>query len=321
MLAIVAERFGPPEVLRIRDWPDPTPGPGEILVAVEAAGVNPVDAGNRADGTWAGIEPPMILGSDLAGTVMALGEGVQAFAPGDRVLAMVEFLGRQEGAYAQLVTLPADWAAPIPDGVDVVEAAAVPLAAGTAYEAIVNRLAVRADEIVVILGAAGGVGVFAVQLAAAAGAHVIAVASETHWDLLRSLGVTECVDYRGRQVADAILRHAPGGADAVLDLVGGGSLAAVLGSVRPGGRAATTVALDGDLEPAIDRNLILHGILVRPDGARLRAIAGLMAAGRLRVVVDRTYPWEEAADAHARVETGHGRGKVVLLVPSLRRSA
>jgi NADPH2:quinone reductase len=313
MLAVIAETFGPPDVLRISEVPDPEPGPGEVLIEVVAAGVNPVDAGNRADGTWAGISAPVIVGSDVAGIIRELGTDVP-FRRGDRVFAMVDFLGRQSGTYAQLVAVPADLIVRIPRGVDFVTAAAVPLAAGTAFECI-RRLHIKRGERVAILGAAGGVGSFAVQLARNVGATVVAVASERHWPLLRELGARGFVDHR-RRVADGILSQYPTGLDAVIDLVGDGALSRVLPAVRPTGRLATTVTFHGDLELAVDRNMTLHGVLVRPDGRRLRALARLLATGRLRAIVDQVLPWEAAAEAHSRLETGHGRGKIVLLVGS-----
>ena len=313
MLAVVAETFGPPDVLRIREVPDPELRPGEVLIEVVAAGVNPVDAGNRADGTWAGVTAPVIVGSDVAGTVRELGSDVP-FRRGDRVFAMVDFLGRQSGTYAQLVAVPADLVVRIPRGIDFAGAAAVPLAAGTAYECV-RRLRIRPGETVAIIGAGGGVGTFAVQLARNAGASVVAVASRRHWPLVRELGARGFVD-RGDRVVEAILDQYPSGVDAVVDLVGGGAVSRILPAVRPFGRIATTAALDGDLDLAVDRNLTLEGVLVRPDGRRLRALARLLATGRLRAVVDQLLPWEAAAEAHARLETGHGRGKIVLLVRS-----
>jgi NADPH2:quinone reductase len=227
---------------------------------------------------------------------------------------MVDFLGRQSGTYAQLVAVPADLVVRIPRRVDFVQAAAVPLAAGTAFECV-RRLRIRPGETVAIVGAGGGVGSFAVQLARNVGAIVVAIASQRHWPLLRELGATGFVDRRDG-VVEAILDQHPAGIDAVIDLVGGGALSRVLPAVRPLGRIATTVAFDGDLDLAVDRNLTLEGVLVRPDGRRLRALARLLAAGRLRAIVDQVLPWEAAAEAHARLESGHGRGKIVLLVGS-----
>lgn len=321
MLAMVAEKFGPPSVLRLRDWPAPEIDRDEVLLGVEAAGVNPVDAGNRADGSWAGIVAPFIPGSDAAGTILAVGAGVRGFSVGDRVFAMVDFLGRQMGTYAELVAVRAEHVALIPDGLGTVEAATVPLAAGTAYEAVATRLAIEAGETIVILGAAGGVGAFAVQMVRDRGASVVAVASRRHWAFLRRLGATTCIDYHEGEVAQSILKRHPSRVDAVVDLVGSGSLADVVDAIKPFGRAATTVAIDGDLGPAIDRNLTIHGVLVRPDGARLRAIAGLLAAGRIRAPVAKAYPLLRAADAHVRIETGHGWGKLVLKVAKSRPTA
>src|SRR4051794_29075402 len=185
MRAAVAERFGAPEVLAIRELPIPRPGPGQLLVRVHAAGVNPVDASNRADGAWAGLEAPFVVGSDASGVVQAVGDGVTGFAPGDAVFSFSPFLGNRAGSCAEYQAIDAAFAAAKPARLSHSQAAAIPLAAGTAYELVVRRLALAPGERVLILGAAGGVGGFAVQLAKRARAVVLGVASHANHDYLR----------------------------------------------------------------------------------------------------------------------------------------
>ncbi len=173
MRAIVLRRFGAPEELRLQDVADPEPGPREVRIAVAAAGTNPVDAGNRDDGSWAGIEVPFVLGYDVAGAIDAVGTEVDHMSVGDTVMAMTGF-PRGAGGYAQLVVTDSDLVATLEPGIDLVEAAATPLAAGTALE-VLERLAVPRGGTLLVLGASGGVGLFLLQLASHAGLEVIAV--------------------------------------------------------------------------------------------------------------------------------------------------
>lgn len=162
--AIVVSEFGGPEQLRLEHVADPVPGEGQLRVAVHAAGVNPVDAGNRADGSWAGLRVPCVLGYDIAGVVDRTGPGVTGFRPGDRVMAMTHFRDGA-GGYAELAVVDAGLAAPIGEATSMTEAAAVPLAAGTAWT-VLARLALPAGSRLLVLGASGGVGLFLLQLAA-----------------------------------------------------------------------------------------------------------------------------------------------------------
>jgi NADPH:quinone reductase len=314
MRAIVYERFGGPEVLELRDCPRPRASSGEVVVAVHAAGVNPVDAQNRADGTWAGLEPPVIPGYDFSGVVDAIGEGVSDWAVGDEVFGALPVRGTRSGSYAEYAAVPSDLIAAKPEPLSHVEAAAAPVAACTAHE-VLRRLSPRAGEWLLIHGAAGGVGSFAVQIGARAGAKVLAVASARHHQLLGKLGAQACVDYTTERVDRAVRRIAGGEVDAVADLVGGDVLAASLALLRERGRAAEIVELEGDLEPLIDRNQELHGVLFDPsDPEPLRAIARELAAGRLRSVVSTVLALEGAAEAHRLLEAGHRQGKLVLQV-------
>ena len=315
MRAAVIERFGGPEVLEVRDVPTPEPGQGQVRIAVHAAAINPVDAHNRGDGTWASISPPAILGSDFSGTVDALGGDVAGWAPGEEVFGLAPFQGSTAGTYAEYHVAPASLLLRKPDRLTHIEAAAIPLAGATAHTVIVERLALRPEESILIHGAGGGVGTFAVQIAAATGARVIAAASARHHSLLNELGAELCLDHEVLDVPSAVREQLGQEVDAVADLVGGEVLAPSLEVLREGGRAAAIIAPVGDLEPAIDRNHTLHGVLLdSSDRATLEAVRGLAAAGELRPIVSSVYPLEEVAQAHAELERGHVQGKIVLRI-------
>lgn len=312
MRALVVERPGGPEALREREVAAPQPGPGQVVVAVEAAGVNPVDAGNRADPAWAGLRPPYVVGYELAGTVEAGGDG-DGWRRGQAVWGLLPVRGTRWGAYAERVALDASLAGPRPEGLSAVEAASLPLAGATALQ-LLDRLDPRPGEWVLVHGAAGGVGSLFVQLARARGARVVASASARREALLDRLGAEVFLDRQADDVAGRARRAVGRDLDMVADLVGHGTLAASLPVLREGGRAGSIVELAGDLELAIDRNIALHGVLVRPGRAVLDALAAEVGAGRLRPVVDQVLDLADAATAHRRVETGRGQGKVVLRV-------
>jgi NADPH:quinone reductase len=314
MQAIVFETYGGPDVLQIREVALPTPGPGQVRVAVYAAGTNPVDTGSRRGTTWSGVRAPAIPGCDASGVIDAVGPGVTQFAPGDEVYYMVDVLNNQRGTYAQYHVVDAAIITRKPHALSHVEAAAIPLAAGTAYETIVHRLALAQGECVLLYGAAGGVGTFAVQLAIAQGAQVIAVARSHHHSLLQELGAVACLDYTTQDVLVEAEAIAGRKLDAVADFVGGETLAQSLGSVRPFGRVASIVGLQGDLDLLLDLNLTLHGILTHPDQKRLETFNALVSSRVLRPIIDQVLPLAEAAQAHRRLETGHGQGKIVLKV-------
>jgi NADPH2:quinone reductase len=314
MRAVVYERFGGPEVLELRDWPRPEPKGGEVVVAVHAAGVNPVDAQNRTDGAWAALDPPVIPGYDFSGVVERVGDRVLDWAAGDEVFGALPVRVTRSGSYAEYVAVPAETIARKPERLSHVEAAAAPVAACTAHEAL-RRLRLEPGEWLLIHGAGGGVGSFAIQIAVHAGARVLAVASARHHELLGELGAEACIDYTRERVDEAARRIAGGEVDAVADFVGGEALSRGLSLLRKRGRAAEIVDLEGDLEPLIDRNQELHGVLFDPsDPGPLRAIAAELAVGRLRSVVSGVLALEQAAEAHRRLEAGHQQGKLVLEV-------
>jgi NADPH:quinone reductase len=311
MRALVVEQPGGPEALRLRELADPQPGPGQVVVAVEAVGVNPVDAGNRSDPSWAGVDPPYVVGYELAGRIQAV-DGA-SWRRGDPVWGLLPVRGTRWGTYSELVALDAALVGPRPPGLSAVEAAALPLAGATSVQ-LLDRLAPRPGEWVLVHGAAGGVGSLFVQLARARGARVAASASAQRQALLRDLGAEVFLDRQAGQVAERARRAIGQELDLVADLVGYGTLAASLPMVREGGRAGSIVELAGDLEPAVDRNITLHGVLLRPSRAVLEVLAAAVADGSLRPVVDQVLDLTDAAVAHRRVESRRGQGKVVLRV-------
>ena len=314
MRAIVYDTFGGPDVLHLREVALPEPGPGQVRVAISAAGTNPVDAQNRQDGSWAGLHPPVIPGCDASGVIDVVGPGVTRFAPGDEVFYMVDFLHTTSGTYAEYQVVDVALIARKPQSLTHIEAAALPLAAGTAYEMIVRRLALTRGEWLLLYGAAGGVGSLALQLAVAQGAHVIAVARAQHHALLSALGAVACLDYTTQDVLAEAQAVAGRKLDAVADFVGGETVAQSLAVIRSYGRAASTVGVRGDLDRLLDSNLTLHGILVRPEQARLEVLGKMASTGALRPIIDQVLPLEEAAQAHRRLESSHGQGKIVLSV-------
>ncbi len=314
MRAMVISRFGGPDVFELQDRPRPVAGPGELLVRVVASGTNPVDAKIRQAGSWAGIPFPAVLGYDVSGVVEEVGPGVTGFKAGDEVFYTPEIFGNPNGSYAEYTVAAASIVAHKPPGLSHVEAAGIPLAGGTAWEAIVRRLAVRPGETVLIHGGAGGVGSFAIQFAKAAGARVLATASKANHEAMRDLGADVTLDYRDADVVDQILREAGGaGVDAAFDTAGG-NVPMSTQVTRPFGRIATILPPTGDLTALYVKNQTLYGTFLTREGARLREMAPLFERGQAKVIVDAVLPLEQVGKAHERLDSGHGRGKIILQV-------
>ena len=316
MRAMVTPQFGGPNLFEERDVEKPHPGPGEVLVRVVAAGTNPVDAKFRAAGGSIGLEAPVVLGADISGVVEEVGAGVTDLAPGDEVYYTPEVFGsRSNGAYAEYHAAKADIVAKKPAPLSHEEAAAVPLAGGTAYEAIVRRLAVRVGETVLIHGGAGGVGSFAVQIAKAAGARVLATAGSDNQTALKELGADVSIDYRSQDATEVALEDTGGeGVDAVFDAVGGATIVDSIPATKPFGRLATILGAQGDLTPHYQKNQTLYGVFLTRERARLEEMGALIERGQVRPLVAEVRPLEEVGKAHERLDSGHGRGKVVLRV-------
>ncbi|WP_371526420.1 NADP-dependent oxidoreductase [Streptomyces sp. NBC_01283] len=309
MRAIGQDSFGGPDVLKIIEVPRPVPGPAEVLVRVRAAGVNPTDWWHRATGGLAG-DVPIRLGWDVSGVVEAVGPGVTLFGPGDEVFGMPR-QPAPAGTYAEYVVSPARHLAAKPPVLSHVEAAALPLAALTAWQALVDTADVRPGHRVLIHAAAGGVGHLAVQIAKARGAHVIGTARTANHDFVRGLGADEVIDY-----TRADFTTAARDVDVVIDTIGGDYGPRSLKTLRPGG---IVVSLASPAEAHLAdraRALGLRSIfmITEADQAGLKEIASLAASHRLRVRVDTALPLEQAAKAHEIGETGRTTGKIVLTV-------
>ncbi|KJS53976.1 NADPH:quinone reductase [Streptomyces rubellomurinus subsp. indigoferus] len=315
MRAVVQDTFGGPEVLRVEQVARPVPLPTEVLVRVHAAGINPVDWKTRGGSGMAGLlgEPPFTLGWDVSGVVAEVGFGVTTLKVGDEVYGMPWF-PRVANAYAEYVTAPARQWARKPATLDHVHAAAVPLAALTAWQAVVDTAQVQAGQRVLITAAAGGVGHFAVQFARHLGAHVIATASAARHPWLKELGADEAIDYTTTRFEEAVAD-----VDVVIDLVGDAhdsTSTRSLKVLRPGG---LLVAIPQGVSPELAQAAEAAGVrvtpfLVEPDGTALTTIAGLIDGGEVAVEVEQTFPLEQAGAAHARGEAGRTRGKLVLTV-------
>jgi len=310
---VIATAYGGPEVLSVVDQPAGEPGPGEALLAIRAAGVNPVDV--KAYSGAFGTDPaqlPIRLGGEAAGVVTAVGPDavgpVGPIAAGDEVIAF-----RASGAYAAELVIPAQALVPKPAALDWAQAGGLMLTGVTAWHALAAT-SVREGDTVLIHGGAGGVGLIAVQLAAARGATVVATASPQRHEFLRGLGAIP-VAY-GPGLADRVAAAAPGGIDAALDLVGTDEAVDVsLEFVADRARIATIAAFARGLEAGIK---VLGGAPGADPGTEIRyaarpELARLAQDGTLRVFVDRTFPLAEAAAAHRAIKTGHTTGKIVLI--------
>ncbi|MBS1878531.1 MAG: NADP-dependent oxidoreductase [Actinobacteria bacterium] len=309
MRAIVQHTFGGPEVLELAELPTPEPIATEVQVRVHAAGVNPVDFKTRAgQGVPGLLEPPLTVGWDVAGTVSAVGLGVTRFRVGDEVLGMPWF-PREAGAYAEYVTAPSRHFVARPHTLTFAEAAALPLAGLTAWQIIVDALALQAGDDVLIHGAAGGVGHLAVQVAKARGANVFAGARAEQAEWLRELGADQVIDYREQRFEQLL-----GDLDAVVDLAGGLGERS-LGVLRPGGQLLLAAGgVPDELRAAASERRRVTGFLVEPDPVGLAGLVALVEAGRLQVHVDAVVELERAAEAHRLAEDHHGGGKIVLRV-------
>jgi len=308
MRAITFASYGGPDVLELTEQPDPVVGPDSVLVRVRAASVNPVDYKIR-QGYLQGAfvsHLPIIAGWDVAGVVAAVGPAVRDHAVGDEVIGYVRKDSIEHGTYAELVAAHPRHLARKPTSVSFEQAAALPLAGLTALQSI-DLAGVRAGDVVLVHAAAGGVGSFAVQLAAARGARVIGTASEANHEHVRGLGA-EPVAY-GDGLVERVRALAPDGVDVVLDYVGGDALALSPQLARSTERivsvvdAATVLGFGGSYA------------FVRPDASGLAALADLVDAGTLRIELAATFPLAEAAAAQSLVEQGHVRGKVAISVP------
>jgi NADPH:quinone reductase-like Zn-dependent oxidoreductase len=334
MRAYVLKHYGGPDGAQLLDVSAPVPGPRDILVEVRAAGLNPVDFKFRQGKLRAIHRPklPFVLGNELAGEVIAVGNDVKRFRAGDRVFARVA--KDRGGAFAEQACVDEDCAALMPADLDFTAAAAVPLAGLTALQALRDELGVKPGQKVFISGGAGGVGTFAIQIAKWLGADVTTTASKRGEALVRSLGCDEVIDYTASDISKGGRRF-----DAGFDLVGGKTLAQMFDIMKPETKIVSVAAvpepqtaikdLGGRRALAAVFWIISYGIRSRarragigyrylfmhPSGSDLAQLAELIETEKLKIVIDRTYPLADISQALGYLETGRAKGKVVVTMP------
>ena len=310
MKAIRIHNYGGPEVLHFEDAPRPTPGSGELLIRVHAASVNAIDWKIRA-GYLKDVFPvplPFIPGWDVSGVVEAVGAGVAKLKNGDEIYARPDVARSGKGTYAEYVVVKETEAALKPKSIDHVHAAAIPVVGLTAWQALFDKAGLSQGQKILIHGAAGGVGSFAVQLAKWKGAHVIGTASVRNQEFLRELGVDEPIDYEKTSFEDVV--H---DVDVVLDTLGGDTQSRSWKVLKKGGILVSIVA-PPSADEAARLGVRSAFFSAHPSSSQLSEIAKLVDAGKLKPVVETVLPLSEARQAHELNETGHARGKIVLKV-------
>ncbi|MDJ1135905.1 NADP-dependent oxidoreductase [Streptomyces iconiensis] len=330
MRAVRLHEHGGPEVLRDDEVPIPDPGPGEVLVRVHAVGVNPPDwylrdgLSNLPPETRPKFDLPVIPGTDVSGVVEAVAADVEGFSVGDEVFGLLRFPSFDGSAYAEYVAAPASDLAPKPAGIDHVHAAGAPMSLLTAWQFLIELghdhpspfqearhrpTPLGAETTVLVNGAAGGVGHFALQLAKWKGAHVTAVASGAHESFLRELGADEFIDYTESRAEELV--H---DVDLVLDAVGGPHSSRFLRTLKRGGALFPVFFGEYDEEETARLGVTVSGTQVRSNGAQLAELGRLLDAGTVRVAIDSTFKLADARAAHERAARGHIQGKIVLTV-------
>ncbi len=334
-------KHGGPEVLEVQERPDPEPGPGQIRIAVRAAGINFADLMARSGVYPDAPSPPSVIGYDIAGEVEAVGEGVSSHQVGDRVLAGTRF-----GGYAELVAVDEGQALPLPDELSFEQGAAFVVNYATAYAGLVVMGGLKQDERVLIHAAAGGVGIAATQIARAIGAEIFGTSSASKHDAIREQGVDHAIDYRSEDFAEAVARLTDGvGVDVVMDAVGPTSFRRSYRSLRQGGRLVMFGLSEVQTGPKRDLPAVLKSLARMPLATMpwwkslsimnenkgvfglnmlswwdregldrvIEALAEPLATGKLVPVVDRSFPFDEAGQAHRYMAEGQNVGKVVLV--------
>lgn len=319
MKAMVITRFGGPEVFEARDTPQPDPGCGELLVRVKATALNPVDYKVRQNGEWAGIRPPAVLGYDVSGVVEATGPGSSVFRVGDEVYYTPDPLGGRGGSYAEFNVVPEEFVALKPANLTHVQAASLPLAGCTAWDALVDRANLTVGESVLIHGA-GGVGALALQIARAAGAQVFATSSPQMIERLNELRpehrAHRLIGYNSEDFAKVVLDETGGlGVDVVVDTVGGDLLARSIPVVKSFGRMVGIVeSIHGSLNDAFIKNITLYMMFLQRARYKLDALRWMVEGGQIEPVIDSVRALESVGEAHRLLEQGGLRGKIVLKV-------
>src|SRR5246500_203288 len=328
MQGYVLTRYGGAGAMQMRDVPEPTPGAGQVLIRVRAAGLNPIDYKlRRGFGRVFHLDLPLVAGSELSGVVEALGSGATRFGIGDRVYARVD--KHKLGAYAEYAVVDENFVAGMPQSLNFEDAAGMPLAGLTALQAL-RGLAITPGDRVFISGGAGGVGTLAIQLAVQMGAKVATTASPRGEELVRSLGAETVIDYRQQKFKDVLSDY-----DGAFDTTGGRALPDIFDILKPGAKAVSVASIDPTtarddmgmgrlLTTAVwvyntkirhkvrRRGISYRSLLMHASGDDLEVLTELVDSGELKPVTDRVFPFEQIADAFAYLEQGHAKGKVVV---------
>ena len=289
--------------MKYEDIPESQPGPGEVRIKVIAAGVNPVDWKIRSG--YMELPLPMTMGSDIAGVVDVAGQGVESFQPEDEVFGKAS---PGQGGYAEYTVINSSQIAQKPKSIGFVESAAIPTAGLAAWQSLFDIAGLERGQTVLIHGAAGGVGSFAVQFAKWKGAYVIGTASSKNAEFLKSIGCDEVIDYKNQQFEDIV-----GNLDVVLDTIGGDTLEKSWGVLKPGGFLVTTVASIPE-EKTQKYGVRAERLMTQANGKELAQIAAIIDEHKIKPIVTTVLPLADAQKAHEMSESGHTRGKIVLRV-------
>lgn len=321
MKAIVIDRFGGPDVVRVADVPVPPIAPGRLQIKVETAALNPADWKCREGWLERYHKPafPYVLGFDFAGTVSGVGEGCAGFKIGDRVVGKTEVARGGPGSLAAFTSTPQNLVVHLPAQISYRDAASIPVAGITAWEATFAVGKLDAGQSILVNGGAGGCGSFAIQIARMVGAQVIATAGPANLDYVKALGADHAIDYRSEDVAAAVAKICPEGVDLVLDTVGQGVLPQSVQIAKKGGRVVTIGTLVAD-EPqpdaavAASRNVTVATAMStrEREGGQLQLLVDAMAAGKIKAPLIDVLPVARAGEGLERLKAGHVRGKIVL---------
>ncbi len=314
MKAMIITAFGGPEVFKEQDVPKPQPGKDDVLVKVYATSINPVDYKIRKAGSWAGVKPPAIIGYDVSGVVEAIGSGVKDFKVGDEVYYTPEISGGQ-GSYAEYHVANEAIVARKPSNLNHIEAASIPLAGSTAFEALVAVANIKSGESVLIHAGAGGVGSLAIQIAKALGVYVFTTCGSYNKELVKRLGADRIIDYRVENFVDVILKEtAKKGVDVVFDTVGGETLSKSVDATKHSGRIVSIVSSNVNLDAAKNKNVSVQYIFMKRERSKLDSLRSLIERGKIKPVIDSVMKLEDVALAHQKLEKGGVKGKIVLKV-------
>nr|WP_039738085.1 zinc-dependent alcohol dehydrogenase family protein [Hassalia byssoidea] len=316
MKAMVITNFGSPEVFAEQEVDKPTLNKNEVLVKVYATSVNPADCGIRQGMFGPRVKLPAILGYDVSGVVEAIALDVKDFQVGDEVYYAIDLLAGN-GANAEYHVANEAIIAKKPTNISHLEAASVPVAGGTAWAALITKANIKIGETVLIHGGAGGVGTFAIQIAKAAGAYVYTTCGGYDIDFVKSIGADKAIDYRRENFVDIIMKETGGqGVDVTLSTVSGELLAQSLMVIKTDGRAVTVTGVQGDLNAAIFKNITIHFVHLDRTRPKLEALKTLIEQSQIKPVVGMTFPLNQVAQAHKKLEQGGEgvRGKIVVQV-------